>query len=70
MVQGEKASMADSSNSMVVVKEAQAARVQAHLRATVSRLLARTRKVKNQTADFAKLPFMELGERRRGCLTE
>ena len=61
MVQGEKASMADSSNTMVLVKEAQAARVKAHLRAMVSRLLARTRKVKNQTATFAKLPFRELG---------
>ena len=57
--------MADSSNTMVLVKEAQAARVKAHLRAMVSRLLARTRKVKNQTANFAKLPFRELGEPRR-----
>ena len=65
MVQGEKASMADSSNTMVLVKEAQAARVKAYLRAMVSRLLARTRKVKSQTANFAKLPFRELGERRR-----
>ena len=53
--------MADSSNTMVLVKEAQAARVKAHLRAMVSRLVARTRKVKNQTANFAELPFMELG---------
>ena len=53
--------MADPSNTMVLVKEAQAARVKAHLRAMVSRLLARTRKVKNQTANFAELPFRELG---------
>ena len=61
LVQGETASMADSSNTMVLVKEAQAARVKAHLRAMVSRLLARTRKVENPTANFAELPFRELG---------
>jgi hypothetical protein len=55
LVQGEKASMADSSNTMVLVKEAQAARVKAHLRAMVSRLVAPTQKAKNQTANFAEL---------------
>ena len=59
LVQSNKASMADSSNTMVLVKEAQAARVRAHIRAMVSRLLARTRKGENQLAKFAELPFLE-----------
>jgi len=57
----EKASMADPSNNMALVKQAQAARVKAHIRAIFSRLLARTRKVENPTANFAELPFRELG---------
>ncbi|WP_157934750.1 hypothetical protein [Microvirga ossetica] len=53
--------MADPSNNMALIKQAQAARVKAHVRAMVSRLLARTRKVENQTANFAELAFMKLG---------
>ena len=60
-VQGKEASMADPCNTMALIKQAQAARVKAHIRAMVSRLLARTRKVENPTAKFAELPFMELG---------
>lgn len=51
--------MAGPSNTMTLIKAAQAARVKTHIRAMVSRLLARTRKVKNQTANFAELPVME-----------
>ena len=53
--------MADPSNTMTLIKAAQAARVKTHIRAMVSRLLARTRKGENQTANFAELPFRELG---------
>ncbi|ANY77442.1 hypothetical protein BB934_03735 [Microvirga ossetica] len=59
LTQSKKASMADSRNTMVLVKEAQAARVRAHIRAMVSRLVARTRKGENQPAKFAELPFLE-----------
>ena len=44
--------MANPSNTMTLIKAAQAARVKTHIRTMVSRLLARTRKVKNQTANF------------------
>ena len=57
--------MADPSNTMTLIKAAQAARVKTHLRATVSRLVARTRKGENQTANFTELPVME-GIGRRG----
>ena len=60
MLVQENASMANPSNNIAMVKQAQAARVKAHIRAIFSRLLARTRKVNKQTSNFAELPFMEL----------